>query len=170
MSIAFMEAVIKPMTMADRSEQFQAIFSMFRGEQGWETIVGQNFFVEKVLPGSVVRGLTEEAMNIYRAPFLEESTRKPIYVFPNDIPLDGEPADVVAAVEAYGAALANAKIPMLLLSFEPGAIIGTSEVDWCRSNFPTLTVKAMGKGNHFVQEDQPEAIGKAIAGWLAGLG
>ena len=169
-AIAFMEAVIKPMKLADRSEQTQGMFTMFRGEQGWQKIVGENFFVEKVLPGSVVRKLTEEEMNVYRAPFVEESTRKPIYVFPNDIPFDGEPADVVAAVEAYDEAVGKAGIPMLLLAFEPSAIIGPVEVAWCKGQFPTLSVKEMGKGIHFVQEDQPEAIGKAVAEWLGGLG
>jgi haloalkane dehalogenase len=109
-------------------------------------------------------------MNVYRGPFLEESSRKPVYVFPNEIPVDGGPADVVAMVEAYDKALAEAAIPILLLSFSPGAIIAERDVDWCRAQFSTLTVKEMGKGIHFVQEDQPEAIGRAVAEWLAGLG
>lgn len=169
-AIAFMEAVIKPMKLADRSEQTQAIFSMFRGDKGWQKIVGENFFVEKVLPGSIMRKLTEAEMNVYREPFLEESARKPVYVFPNEIPFDGEPADVVAAVEAYDEALGKAGIPMLLLGFEPGAIIGPAEVAWCRAQFPTLSVNDMGKGIHFVQEDQPQAIGSAVSRWLGTLG
>ncbi len=169
-AIAGMECVIKPMKMADLSKQFQEMFKMFRSDAGWGKIVGENFFVEMVLPGAIMRKLTDEEMNVYRGPFLEESARKPVYVFPNEIPFDGEPADVVAAIEAYDAALASAGIPMLLLTFSPGAILGPAEVDWCRQQFPTLTVKEMGKGVHFVQEDQPEAIGKAVAEWLAGLG
>ena len=169
-AIAFMEAVVKPMKLTDRSEQTQAIFSMFRGDQGWQKIVRENFFVEKVLPGSIVRKLTDSEMNVYREPFVEESARKPVFVFPNEIPFDGVPADVVAAVEAYDEALGEAGIPMLLLSFEPGAIIGAADVVWCKARFPTLIVKEMGSGIHFVQEDQPRAIGTTIAGWLGTLG
>ncbi len=169
-AIAMMEAVVKPMKFADRTEQTQGIFKMLRSDKGWDKIVKENFFVERILPGSIIRKLSDEEMNTYREPFLEESSSKPTYVFPNEIPFDGEPADVTAAVEAYGRALATAGIPMLLLTFSPGAIIGEAEVEWCKAQFPTLTVKEMGKGIHFVQEDQPEAIGRAIAEWLAGQG
>ncbi|HEX7927886.1 MAG TPA: haloalkane dehalogenase, partial [bacterium] len=93
----------------------------------------------------------------------------PTYAFPNDIPIDGHPADMVAAVEAYDRALATARIPMLLLTFEPGAITTAPEIEWVRANWPTCTVQPLGPGIHFVQEDQPAAIGKAIAAWLRGL-
>ncbi|MCZ6553626.1 MAG: haloalkane dehalogenase [SAR324 cluster bacterium] len=166
-AIAFMEAVIKPIEWEDRSEQFRTLFSMFRSEKGWPTIRDQNFFVEKVLPGSIVRKLTDAEMEVYRAPFKEPESRKPTYVFPNDIPLSGEPADVVAAVNRYGDVLNKAGIPMLLLAFEPGAIIGKVEVDWCKTRFPTLQVKELGKGIHFVQEDQPHAIGQAVSAFFA---
>jgi haloalkane dehalogenase len=168
-AIVLMEAVVKPMRWTDRSEVFQGLFKRFRSEEGWEMIVKKNMFVEGVLPGSIIRKLTGEEMERYRAPFKEESARKPVYVFPNEIPIDGKPADVAAALEAYGKALAQSTIPMLLLTFEPGAIITQQEKDWCRQTFPNLTVKEMGPGIHFVQEDQPAGIGKAIADWLAGL-
>ena len=168
-AIAMMETVINPMRWTDRSETFQGLFKRFRSEEGWEMIVKKNMFVEGVLPGAIIRKLTEEEMERYRAPFREESARKPVYVFPNEIPIDGEPADVAAALESYGKALAQSTIPMLLLTFEPGAIIMQPEKDWCRQTFPNLTVKEMGPGIHFVQEDQPAGIGKAIADWLAGL-
>jgi haloalkane dehalogenase len=168
-AIAMMETVVKPMKWTDRAEVFQGLFKRFRSEEGWEMIVKRNMFVEGVLPGSILRKLTEEEMERYRAPFREEYARKPVYVFPNEIPLEGKPEDVVAAVESYGKALAQSTIPMLLLTFDPGAIIMQRERDWCRRTFPNLTVKAMGPGIHFVQEDQPAGIGKAIAEWLNGL-
>ena len=168
-AIAMMETVVKPMRLADRSEIFQDRFKRFRSEEGWEMIVKRNMFVEGVLPGAIIRKLTEEEMERYRAPFREESTRKPVYVFPNEIPLDGKPEDVAATVEDYGKALAQSTIPMLLLTFEPGAIIMQPEKDWCRQTFPDLTLKEMGPGIHFVQEDQPAGIGKTIANWLADL-
>lgn len=168
-AIAFMETIVKPMRMADRSEGFQRAFGMMRGPAGREKVLKENFFVERVLPGSILRKLSEEEMAAYRRPFATESSRLPTYMFPNEIPLDGHPADVTAAVEAYGAALATAGIPMLLLAFTPGAILQAPEIEWCRRTWPTLTVRELGKGIHFVQEDQPEAIGRAIAGWLDGL-
>lgn len=169
-AIAFMEAVVKSARMSERSEAFQRTFGMLRGPKGLEKIMKENFFVERILPGSVMRKLTDEEMGRYREPFLEEASRKPTYVFPNDIPLDGHPADVTAAVEAFGFDLDRVGIPMLLLTFTPGAIILPPDVAWCRQQFPTLSVREMGRGIHFVQEDQPEAIGQAIADWLRTLG
>jgi haloalkane dehalogenase len=168
-AIAFMETVVKPMKMTDRGELFQRAFGMMRGPQGREKVLKENFFVERILPGSIVRKLGGAEMAAYRAPFQTEASRLPTYVFPNDIPIDGKPADMVEAVEAYDKALAAAGIPMLLLTFEPGAITTAPEIEWCKANWPTLTVQHLGKGIHFVQEDQPEAIGKAIAAWLKGL-
>ena len=169
-AIAFMEAVVRPIRWEDRSEQFQGLFRMFRSDKGWPKIRDENFFVEKVLPGSIMRKLTDVEMETYRAPFTEKESRKPTYVFPNDIPLSGEPADVVAAVQNYDDVLAKAGIPLLLLAFTPGAIISPQEVEWCKGQFPSLTVREMGSGIHFVQEDQPHAIGEAIAEWFGGLG
>ena len=167
-AIAMMETVTKPVTMADRSESFQQIFGMMRGPKGRDKVMGENFFVERILPGSVMRKLTDGEMAVYRAPFATEQSRKPTYVFPNEIPLDGNPSDVVAAVEANAAKVAAANLPMLLLTFDPGAVIGPKEIDWCRQTFSKLEIREMGAGIHFVQEDQPEAIGKAIAQWLGG--
>lgn len=169
-AIAFMEAVVKPMEWADRGEQFQSIFRMLRSEKGWPACRDDNFFVERVLPGSVMRRLGEQEMAAYRAPFADKEARYPTWVFPNDVPLGGEPADVVEAVQRFGELLPGTGIPMLLLAFEPGAIVQGTEVEWCRRQFPALTVKEMGAGIHFVQEDQPRAIGEAIAGWLDSLG
>lgn len=169
-AIAMMEAVVNPMRMADRSEGFQRAFAMLRSEQGREKVLKDNFFVERILPGSILRKLTEQEMAAYREPFAEPESRLPTWVFPNDIPLDGQPADVHDAVLAQAKAVSHAGIPLLLLGFEPGAITGAAEIEWCRKNYGSLTVQGMGKGIHFVQEDQPRAIGSAIAKWLRGLG
>jgi len=147
-SIVMMENVVKPMQWEDRSEGFQKAFRMLRSELG---------------------NLTAEELEIYRAPFKEKSARKPTLAFPRDIPIGGEPQDVVQELEWIDATLAKAGIPMLLLTFEPGAIIQKAEIDWCRATFPTLTIKEMGPGIHFVQEDQPNRIGRAIGSWLANL-
>ncbi|HEX9842882.1 MAG TPA: haloalkane dehalogenase [bacterium] len=165
-AIALMEAVIKPMRMAERSESFQRAFSMMRSALGKEKVLDENFFVERVLPGSVLRKLGEAEMAVYRAPFQTRESRLPTWVFPNEIPIDGLPSDVQAAVWDNANKVARAGIPLLLLTFEPGAILGPREVEWARETFPELTVREMGAGIHFVQEDQPAAIGQAIAEWL----
>ena len=165
-AIALMEAVVRPMRSTDRSESFIKTFGMLRGEGGEEKVLKENFFVERILPGSVIRALSEEEMAVYRAPFASEASRRPTWVFPNEIPLDGQPADVHGDLWEMGDRVAGARIPTLLLTFEPGAIIGPVEIAWCMDTFPNLTVKHMGPGIHFVQEDQPEAIGKTIAKWL----
>jgi haloalkane dehalogenase len=168
-AVALLEAVFKPMRMADRSEGFQRAFSMMRSDAGRTKVLEENFFVERVLPGSILRKLTDEELARYREPFPTPRSRKPTWVFPNEIPIDGVPADVHAAVEDNAHKVAAAGLPVLLLTFEPGAIVGPGEVEWARERFPTLTVRAMGAGSHFVQEDQPAAIGRAIAEWLGGL-
>jgi haloalkane dehalogenase len=168
-AIAMMEAVLRPMRMADRSEGFQRAFSMMRSEMGRAKVLQENFFVERVLPGSILRKLTEAEMAVYRAPFPDERSRLPTWVFPNEIPIDGHPSDVRSAVWDNANKVAKAEIPILLLTFEPGAIVGPEDVAWARETFPRLTVREMGPGIHFVQEDQPAAIGRAIAEWLRGL-
>jgi haloalkane dehalogenase len=162
-AIALMETVLKPMRMADRAEGFQRAFGLLRSPAGRDKIYQENFFVERILPGSILRKLSDAEMAVYRAPFREEASRKPTHVFPNEIPIDGQPADVTAAVEAYDAALARADIPLLLLTFDPGAIVQQAEIDWCRRAWPRIVVRHMGPGIHFVQEDQPAAIGEACA-------
>jgi haloalkane dehalogenase len=168
-AIAMMENVVKPMQWEDRSEGFQRAFRMLRSAAGEQKILEENFFVERILPGSIIRKLTDQEMEVYREPFQEKAARKPTLAFPRDIPIGGEPQDVVKELEWIDATLAKAGIPMLLLTFEPGGIVQKNEVEWCRATFPTLTIKEMGPGIHFVQEDQPQRIGRAIGSWLAGL-
>jgi len=168
-AIAAMEAVLKPMRMSDRSEGFRRAFGMMRSQAGKEKVLKENFFVERVLPGSILRKLEPQEMEVYRAPFPTEQSRLPTWVFPNEIPIDGHPSDVHAAVWSCADRVAAAGIPILLLTFEPGAIVGPYEVDWARETFPNLTVQPLGAGIHFVQEDQPDAIGGAIADWLGEL-
>lgn len=168
-AIAMMEAVMKPMRMADRNEGFQRAFAMMRSQAGREKVLEDNFFVERVLPGSMLRKLSDEEMGVYRAPFPTPESRVPTWVFPNEIPIDGHPADVHSAVWDNADKVARAGIPVLLLTFQPGAIVGPQEVDWARETFSQLTVRDMGSGIHFVQEDQPVAIGRAIADWLRGM-
>lgn len=164
--IAFMEAIVRPLGWEEWPEASRELFKAFRTPGvGEKLIFEKNVFVEKVLPGSILRKLSDEEMDAYRAPFREPASRRPVWRWPNQIPLDGEPAEVVAVVEAYARWLGESPVPKLLLTFEPGVLIRGAIVDWCRANVRNLEVRDCGAGSHFVQEDQPEAIGDAVRDW-----
>jgi haloalkane dehalogenase len=165
-AIAFMEGIVKPLTWSEWPEQAREVFRGFRTPGvGEKLIFDKNVFIENVLPGSILRKLTPDEMDAYREPFRDPKSRTPIWRWPNEIPLDGEPRDVVEIVTAYGEWLAQSDVPKLLLAFEPGAILGAELVGHCRAHMRNLEVRHLGAGSHFVQEDQPEAIGDAIRDW-----
>jgi haloalkane dehalogenase len=158
-AIAYMEAIAMPMLWSQFGEAGN-IFRGLRSPQGEQMILGENFFVEKILPQSVIRKLVDEEMTAYRAPFLNRESRLPTLTWPRQIPIDGEPADVTAIVEAYAGWLSQTAIPKLLILGEPGAIITGQIREFCRSwkNQTEVTVK----GRHFLQEDSPSEIGEAL--------
>lgn len=166
--IAFMETIVKPQTLAEwHPPEARDLFKGLRSEKGEQMILDQNLFVELMLPGGIHRNLSDEEMDMYRAPFSERESRRPMLAFPRDIPIDGEPADVVARVKEYGRWLAESEeVPKLLLTFEPGALVTEPVVAWCREHIAALEIEPIGPGVHYVQEDHPEAIGKAIAAWM----
>jgi haloalkane dehalogenase len=168
---AFMETIVRPVTWAEWPDAARDIFQAFRRPgEGEKLVLERNLFVEAVLPGSILRTLTDDEMDAYRAPFAEPEHRRPTLTWPREIPIDGEPADVVARVEAYDNWLATSSdVPKLLLTFEPGAIMTPPVVEWCRQHIAALDVEVIGPGSHFVQEDQGPAIGRAIATWLDAL-
>ena len=170
--LALMEAILAPVPSWDVfPDGAREMFQAFRTpEVGWDLICKQNVFVEQALPGSVVRKLSDEEMDAYRAPFPDEASRKPVWRWPNEIPIEGEPADVAEAVGAYNAWLQETEVPKLLFAATPGALITAPVVEWARSALPNLEVVDLGEGIHFVQEDHPEKIGRGIARWLAELG
>ena len=169
--LAFMEAILAPVPSWDVfPEGARKMFQAFRTpEVGWDLIAKQNVFVEQALPASVVRTLSDEEMDAYRAPFPDEASRKPVWRWPNEIPIEGEPADVAEAVGAYSAWLQETEVPKLLFAATPGALITAPVVEWARSALPNLEVVDLGEGIHYVQEDHPEEIGRGIARWLAEL-
>ena len=136
---------------------------------GWDLVVNQNMFVEQAIPGSIVRPLTEAEMNHYREPFKDPASRKPIWRWPNEIPIAGEPADVVEAVESYNRWLKTTELPKLLLYATPGAVITAQEVEWCKQNLKNLTTADIGQGIHYIQEDNPHGIGSELARWYQTL-
>ena len=170
-ALAFMEAIMMPIPSWDAfPPDLKQTFQAFRTpEVGWDMIVNQHVFVEQILPGAVVRTLTEAEMDHYRAPYTDPPTRKPLWRWPNEIPIAGEPANVVAAVEAYNAKLQQSDLPKLLFSATPGALIPAPVVEWCRQNLPNLKVVDIGPGIHFVQEDNPHLIGTELANWYGSL-
>ena len=166
--IAYMEAIIGPRAWDDFRENARPIFEAFRSPAGEEMVLDKNVFVERVLPGSILRKLTDEEMAEYRRPFAEPGEgRRPTLTWPREIPLDGEPADVNAIAAAYGAWMAENDIPKLFVNAEPGAILTGKERGICRGwrNQTEVTVE----GIHFIQEDSPGEIGTALASWLPTL-
>jgi haloalkane dehalogenase len=167
--IAYMEAVVRPMEWDDFNQQARPVFEGFRSDNGEAMILDKNIFVERVLPGSVLRGLTDEEMAVYRRPFAEAGEgRRPTLTWPRQIPLGGEPAEVVAIANDYAEFLAASQLPKLFINAEPGAILIGPQREFCRSwpNQKEVTVN----GAHFIQEDSPHEIGAAISDWLARLG
>lgn len=164
MGIAYMEAIVKPMTWDTWPEAARAVFEGFRSPAGEEMVLEKNIFVETVLPGSVLRKLSEEEMEVYRRPFTNSGEdRRPTLTWPRQIPLSGEPADVVELVQAYADWLLESDVPKLFINAEPGAILTGQQREFCRSwpNQQEVTVP----GNHFLQEDSPDEIGQAVAQW-----
>ena len=168
--IVFMESVIAPAFPASYEKMppfFANFFQTLRDpEKGPEMVINQNTFVEDILPNLVAsRDLTEVEMNAYRAPYLEPESRKPLLVWPNQVPIDGEPADVVDMVNAYNEWLFSSDIPKLHIYASPGALNPPELVDFLTQQLKNYETAYIGLGTHFIQEDQPEAIGRAIADW-----
>ena len=166
-AVAFMETIVKPTTWGEFPEAAREMFQGFRTPgTGEQLVLEQNMFVEAVLPASMLHQLTADEMNAYREPFLEPSHRLPTLTWPRELPIDGEPADVVELVDSYDRWLASSEdVPKLLLTFEPGAIMSEPVVRWCQENIAALEVANAGQGIHFVQEDQPEAIARIVSEW-----
>jgi haloalkane dehalogenase len=166
--IAYMEAIVRPLSWADWPDAARQLFQAFRSEAGESMVLENNVFVERVLPGSVLRGLGEAEMAVYRRPFARAGEdRRPTLTWPRQIPIDGEPADVTEIVRAYAEWLPTSEVPKLFVNAEPGAILTGEQREFCRSWTHQREVTV--KGSHFVQEDSPDEIGRAIADWWRGL-
>ncbi|MEL7450561.1 MAG: haloalkane dehalogenase [Pseudomonadota bacterium] len=166
--IAYMEAIVKPVTWADWPDAARDIFQAFRSPAGEGMVLEKNVFIERVLPGSVLRGLTEEEMTVYRRPYLKPGEdRRPTLTWPRQIPIEGEPADVHEIAAAYSEWMAGNDLPKLFINAEPGAILTGPQREFCRAwhNQTEVTVP----GIHYVQEDSPQEIGEAIAAWRKGF-
>ncbi len=162
--ICYMESIVRPVTWDTWPEAARGIFEAFRSEAGEDMVIDKNLFVEAVLPGSILRDLAPEEHDEYRRPFIEPEHRRPTLTWPREIPIEGEPADVVEIVTAYGEWLSSSEVPKLFINAEPGAILAGPQRDYCRT-WPNQTEVTVA-GNHFIQEDSPHEIGEALAAWL----
>jgi len=163
--IAYMEAIVRPFSgWEEWSKAATPIFQGFRSEKGEEMILDRNMFVERVLPGSVLRKLTEAEMAEYRKPFLKRDDRWPTLTWPRQIPIAGEPGDVTRIVAEYSEWMADNDIPKLFVEALPGAILAGAVSEFCRG---WKNQRETGvAGSHFIQEDSGPAIGRDIAAWM----
>ena len=164
----YMESIVRPVTWEEWPEAAKAVFQGFRSPAGEGMVLEKNVFVERVLPGSILRKLSEEEMAVYRRPFAAPGEdRRPTLTWPREIPISGEPADVVEIVRDYSHWLASSDVAKLFIDAEPGAILTGPQRQFCLG-WPNQIV-AKVKGSHFIQEDSPDEIGKALSDWLRRL-
>ena len=166
--IAYIEAIVKEMTWEDWRDEAKGIFQGFRSDAGESLVLEKNYFVERVLPGSIIRRLSDEEIEEYRRPFINPGEdRRPTLSWPREIPIEGQPANVCEIVNQYAEWMQTNDIPKLFINAEPGAITTGRIRDYCRSwkNQTEVTVK----GVHFIQEDSPDDIGKAISTWYKNI-
>jgi haloalkane dehalogenase len=159
-AIAYMEAIVQPLRWSDYTSGRAELFRALRSDQGERLVLQENAFVEIVLPRGILRTLTDEEMDAYRAPFSTPESRLPTLVFPRELPIDGVPADVVQVVETYGRWLAQTQIPKLFVAAEPGALLTGRAAEFART-FPNQREVTV-KGIHYLQEDSPNEIATAL--------
>lgn len=163
-----MEAIVRPVTWDEWPKGATPIFRAFRTAAGEEMVLEKNVFVERVLPGSIIRDLSEQEMDEYRRPFVQSGERRrPTLTWPREIPIDGEPADVTEIVQAYADWLSIADVPKLFVNADPGAILVGPQREFCRT-WPNQTEVTVA-GNHFLQEDSHGEIAEAIRAWRSGF-
>jgi haloalkane dehalogenase len=166
--ICYMEALVRPVTWEEWPDAATPVFKGFRSSKGEGMVLDKNTFVERVLPGSIIRKMSDAEMAVYRKPFAEAGEgRRPTLTWPRQIPISGEPADVVAIANDYSGWLASSNVPKLFVNAEPGAILTGPQREYCRA-WPNQTEVTV-KGSHFIQEDSPHEIGEALRNWLRGI-
>jgi len=168
--LTFME-FIRPFPDLGAFHQVPAAREAFRkfrtpGE-GEQLIMEQNVFIERILPGSIMRELSAEELDVYRAPFLVPASRLPVWRLPNELPIGGEPADVDAALRTAHTALASSRYPKLLFAGDPGALVSPDHASQFASTLHDCKLVQLGPGRHYLQEDHPESIGRFTAAWIS---
>ena len=159
--IVYMEAIVDALSWDDWPENARKVFQGFRSEAGEAMVIDKNVFVERVLPGSILRSLKESEMAEYRRPFeVPGEDRRPTLSWPRQIPIQGAPLEVVNIVEDYSQWLARAEVPKLFINAEPGSILVGRQRELCRQWPNQLEVTVPGL--HFIQEDSADEIGEHI--------
>ena len=168
--IAFMEAMYKPFDWSDLPKKYRLAFKMMRAPfVGWLMISVGNMFLKKMLPDSIIRTLSKEELEYYLKPYPTVSSRKPVRVWPREVPLAGKPSGVHEKISAYSKWLTESDIPKIFFYAHPGGLIRESGVTYIKNNFPNTKMIDIGPGIHFVQEDNPHKIGSEIANWYSSL-
>lgn len=163
--IAYMEAIVRPVTWNDWPELSRDIFEAMRSPAGEKIVLEKNVFVERILPASILRTLSDQEMDEYRRPYRRAGEdRRPTLTWPREVPISGEPRDVVAVVEDYGRWLSESDVPKLFINADPGAILVGAQREFCRT-WPNQTEVTVA-GTHFIQEDSPDEIGVALRRWI----
>ncbi len=164
--IVFLEAIVRSITWSDANLIERFIFKRFRHpKKGYKMIVKNHFFVNRFLPMMTGRKLTKEEMEHYRAPYLKEEHRKPLFVWPSQIAISGVPESSTAIINAYNAYLPDSEIPKLMFHVKPGMIIKPKEAKQIKATWKNLTAIDLGKGKHYIQETHPHEIGQGITNW-----
>jgi len=168
--IAFMEALVKPISWSDFPTDQKIGFRLFRTPGiGWFMISVMNMFLTKLLPQMIARKLSDEETAYYKSPYKTIKSRKPVRQWPVEIPIDGIPSKNHEMLAGYSKKLQESELPKLLFYASPGALIGSEYLDWCIQNLKNLKTVDIGKGLHFIQEDNPHQIGEELADWYRNL-
>jgi haloalkane dehalogenase len=169
--IAFMEAIVAPQGKDHWDKMgMRSALEALRSEAGEAMVLQNNYFIEQILPNAILRKLSAEEMDQYRRPFAEPGeARRPTLTWPRQIPIGGEPADVVAIATDYANWLGKSNVPKLFVKAEPGAILDNHTLVNLVRGWPALTERTVA-GIHFVQEDSPAEIGRAVVDWMKTLG
>ena len=166
--IAYMEAIVRPVSWDEWPENATRVFQGFRSDAGESMVLEKNIFIERVLPSTIMRELTDAEMDEYRRPFINSGEdRRPTLSWPRQIPIQGEPKEVVEVVQNYSEWLSSSGLPKLFINADPGSILIGNQREFCRS-WPNQTEVTV-KGLHFLQEDAPDEIGKAISSFVSQL-
>jgi len=165
--IAFMEAIFKTTKWKTVPKKMRQVFKLLRMPiVGWYLVSVKNSFIKKLLPGAIIRKLSDAEFNYYAAPYPTIKSRKPLQIWPTQIPFDGKPKAVHKAVTDYHHWLKTTSIPKLCLYATPGLLIRKNDVIWITQKFKNTKTVSVGKGLHFIQEDTPYEIGKALVEWV----
>ena len=168
--LAFMEAILKPMSWSDFPKDFKLGFRLMRTPiLGWFMISVMNVFVKQILPDATVRDLAPEEKSIYLEPFKTITSRKPIRQWPREIPIDGNPSDMHSLISNYCQKLQNSNLPKLLFYATPGGIVTPEVVEWSKEKLKNLNTVDIGSGIHYLQEDNPNKIGDELSKWYMSL-